>query len=62
MNNILAALLAFDTTQPPFEPGDDRLDRRIFSLPAAWRPAARYDPSGGKANLYARLEPSGGGG
>ena len=61
MNNILAALLAFDTTSRHSNLAmidwiaDFLADRGVASR-------RFYDPSGGKANLYARLGPSGGGG
>ncbi|STU00087.1 acetylornithine deacetylase [Klebsiella quasipneumoniae] len=65
MNNtpgaILAALLAFDTTS---RHSNLAMIDWIADFLAARGVASRrfYDPSGGKANLYARLGPSGGGG
>ena len=65
MNNtpgaILAALLAFDTTS---RHSNIAMIDWIADFLAARGVASRrfYDPSGGKANLYARLGPSGGGG
>ena len=65
MNNtpgaILAALLAFDTTS---RHSNMAMIDWIADFLAARGVASRrfYDPSGGKANLYARLGPSGGGG
>lgn len=61
MNNILAALLAFDTTS---RHSNLAMINWIADFLAARGVASRrfYDPSGGKANLYARLGPSGGGG
>ena len=65
MNNtpgaILAALLAFDTTS---RHSNLAMIDWIADFLAARGVASHrfYDPSGGKANLYARLGPSGGGG
>lgn len=65
MNNtpgaILAALLAFDTTS---RHSNLAMIDWIADFLAARGVTSRrfYDPSGGKANLYARLGPSGGGG
>ncbi|MCS5931112.1 M20/M25/M40 family metallo-hydrolase [Klebsiella pneumoniae subsp. pneumoniae] len=54
MNNILAALLAFDTTS---RHSNLAMINWIADFLAARGVASRrfYDPSGGKANLYARL-------